>query len=113
MVSPYSPVLILVMLVFVKCLKDKIPIYSKHKMTGMKKPEDLTLDEVREQMALYQRLYYKLRMQDPDYATAVRERKRLSKQRIKEAKGGQVKMLPNQKYSMENMAVITASKVEE
>ena len=52
-------------------------IYSKHKMTAMKKPEDLTLDEVREQMALYQRLYYKLRMQDPDYATAVRERKRL------------------------------------
>ena len=88
-------------------------IYGKHKMTAMKKPEDLTLDEVREQMALYQRLYYKLRMQDPDYATALRERKRLSKQRIKEAKGGQVKMLPNQKYSMENMAVITASKVEE
>ena len=101
------------MLVFVKCLKDKMLIYSKHKMTAMKKPEDLTLDEVREQMALYQRLYYKLRMQDPDYATAVRERKRLSKQRIKEAKGGKVKMLPNQKYSMENMAVITASKVEE
>ena len=82
-------------------------------MTAMKKPEDLTLDEVREQMALYQRLYYKLRMQDPDYATALRERKRLSKQRIKEAKGEKVKMLPNQKYNMENMAVITASKVEE
>ena len=83
-------------------------------MTAMKKPEDLTLDEVREQMALYQRLYYKLRMQDPDYATALRERKRLSKQRIKEAKGGaQVKMLPNQKYSMENMAVIKPNKVEE
>ena len=101
------------MLVFVKCLKDKIPIYSKHKMTGMKKPEDLTLDEVREQMALYQRLYYKLRMQDPDYATAVRERKRLSKQRIKEAKGGQVKMLPNQKYGMDKMAVIMPTVAEE
>ena len=82
-------------------------------MTAMKKPEDLTLDEVREQMALYQRLYYKLRMQDPDYATAVRERKRLRKQRMKEARGEQPKMLPNQKCSMENMAVITASKVEE
>ena len=89
------------LLVFVKCLKDKMPIYSKRRMTAMRKPEDLTLDEVREQMALYQRLYYKLRMQDPDYATALRERKRLSKQRIKEAKGGQVNMLPNQKYSME------------
>ena len=82
-------------------------------MIGMKKPEDLTLDEVREQMALYQRLYYKLRMQDPDYATAIREGKRLSKQRIKEARGGQPKMLPNQKYSMENMAVIEPNKVEE
>ena len=101
------------MLVFVKCLKDKIPIYSKHKLNGMKKPEDLTLDEVREQMALYQRLYYKLRMQDPDYATALRERKRLGKQRIKEAKGGQVKMLPNQKYSMDKMAVIMPTAAEE
>ena len=82
-------------------------------MTGMKKPEDLTLDEVREQMALYQRLYYKLRMQDPDYATVLRERKRLSKQRIKEAKGGQAKMLPNQKYSMDKMAVIMPTVAEE
>ena len=64
-------------------------------------------------MALHQRLYYKLRMQDPDYATALRERKRLSKQRIKEAKGGQVKMLPNQKYSMDNMAVIMPTVAEE
>ena len=79
----------------------------------MKKPEDLTLDEVREQMALYQRLYYKLRMQDPDYATALRERKRLSKQRNREAKGEKVKMLPNQKYNMENTAVIKPNKVEE
>ena len=96
------------LLVFVKCLKDNMPIYSKHKMTAMKKPEDLTLDEVREQMALYQRLYYKLRMQDPDpdYATALQERKRLSKQRTQEAKGGQVNALPNQKYSMEHMAVM-------
>ena len=101
------------LLVLVNALKTKRLYIVSIKMTAMKKPEDLTLDEVREQMALYQRLYYKLRMQDPDYATALRERKRLSKQRIKEAKGGQVKMLPNQKYSMENMAVITASKVEE
>ena len=60
-------------------------------MTGMKQPEDLTLDEVREHTALYQRLYYKLRMQDPDYATATRERKGLSKQRMKEARGEKIK----------------------
>ena len=51
------------------------------------------VDEDREQMALYQRLYYKLRMQD-------RERKRLSKQRMKEARGAKIKSVPNQQYSM-------------
>ena len=101
------------MSVFVKCLKDKTSIYSKYKMTGVKKPEDLTLDEVREQIALYQRLYYKLRMQDPDYATATRERKGLSKQRMKEARGDKIKSVPNRKYSMDIMAVITPNKVEE
>ena len=84
-----------------------------YRMTGMKKPEDLTLDEDREQMALYQRLYCKLRMQDPDYATATRERKRLSKQRMKEARGAEIKSVPNQKYSMDNMAVTRPNKVEE
>ena len=54
------------MWVFIKYLKNKILIYSKYKMTGIKKPEELILDEVREQMALYQRLYYKLKIQDPN-----------------------------------------------
>ena len=67
--------MILAVSVFVKCLKDKISIHSKFKMTGVKKPEDLTLGEVREQLALYQRLYYKLRMQDPDCATATEKGK--------------------------------------
>ena len=82
-------------------------------MTGVKKPEDLTLDEVREQIALYQRLYYKLRMQDPDYATATRERKGLSKQRMKEARGEKIKSVPSRRYSMDNMLVIKPNKVEE
>ena len=56
----------------------------------------MTLDEVREQIALYQRLYYKLRMQGPDYATATRERKGLSKQRMKEARGEKLKALLNE-----------------
>ena len=81
-------------------------------MTGVKKPEDLTLDEVREQIALYQRLYYKLRMQDPDYAAATRERKGLRKQRMKEARGEKIKSVPNRRYSMDNMAVIKPNKVE-
>ena len=98
---------------FVKCLKDKTSIYSKYKMTGVKESEDLTLDEVREQIALYQGLYYKLRMQDPDYATATRERKGFSKHRMKEARGEQIKSVPNRKYSMDNMTVIKPNKVEE
>ena len=105
--------MILAISVFVKCLKDKTSIYSKYKMTGMKKPEDVILDDVREQMALYQRLYYKLRMQDPDCATATREKERLSKQWMKEARGEKIKSVPNQKYSMVNMAVIKPNKVEE
>ena len=64
-------------------------------------------------MALYQRLYYKLRMQDPDYAMATRERKGLSKQRMKEARGEKIKSVPNRKYSMDNMAVIEPNQVEE
>ena len=71
------------------------------------------MDKVREQMALYQRLYYKLRMQDPDYATATRERKGLRKQRMKEARGEKIKSVPNRKYSMDNMVVIKPNKVEE
>ena len=51
-------------------------------------------------------------MQDLDYATAERESKRLSKQRIKEARRGQPKIFPNQKYSMENLAVKKPNKVE-
>ena len=47
-------------------------------------------------MALYQRLYYKLRMQDPDCATATRERKRIRKQQMTEARGEKNKSVPNQ-----------------
>ena len=82
-------------------------------MTGVKKPEDLTLDEVREQISPCQRLYYKLRMQDPDYATATREKKGLSKQRMKEARGEKIKSVPNRKYSMDTVAVIKPKQVEE
>ena len=44
-----------------------------------KKPEDMTLDEIREQMALFSRLYYhKRKEEDPDYIEKVRERKRIT-----------------------------------
>ena len=34
---------------------------------SVRKPEDLTLEEVREQMALYQRLYYHKVKETPEY----------------------------------------------
>ena len=41
-----------------------------------KKPEDMTLDEIREHMALFSRLYYhKRKEEDPEYVGRVRERK--------------------------------------
>ena len=53
--------------------------------------EDLTLDEIREQMALYQRLYYKKRREiDPEFVVKKRERDRQlyhEKKKVKEEKG--------------------------
>ena len=45
-------------------------------MTTQKKPEDMTLAEIKEQMALYCRLYYhKRKEEDPEYMDTVRARK--------------------------------------
>lgn len=35
--------------------------------TVYKNPEEMTLDEIKEQLALYSRLYYHKRREDPDY----------------------------------------------
>ena len=44
-----------------------------------KKPEDMPLDEIREQMTLFSRLYYhKRKEEDPEYIEKVRERKRIT-----------------------------------
>ena len=48
-------------------------------MTTQKKPEDMTLAEIKEQMALYCRLYYhKRKEEDPEYMDIVRARKRIT-----------------------------------
>ena len=41
-----------------------------------KKPEELTLEEIREQMALYQRLFYQKMKNSPEYQEARRQTKR-------------------------------------
>ena len=41
-----------------------------------KKPEDLTIEEIREQMSLYQRLFYQKMKTSPEYQEARRQTKR-------------------------------------
>ena len=72
--------------------------------------EDLTLDEIREQMALYQRLYYKKRRDtDPEFIEKKRERDRQlyhEKKKVKEEKGHVKKFNYNRKYNAENVMLI-------
>ena len=94
-----------------------------------KKPEDMTLDEIREQMALFSRLYYhKRKEEDPEYIEKVRERKRITgkalyhkKKAEKEAKEAQDRMEkgepepeksnyhPSRKYKTEYAMVAVAN----
>ena len=48
----------------------------------MTKPEDMTIDEIREQLALYNRLYYNKRREDKEYL----DKKRASRDRYLEKK---------------------------
>ena len=43
---------------------------------NIRKPEDLTLDEIKEQMALYQRLYYYRTKDSPEHQASRKEAKR-------------------------------------
>ena len=53
--------------------KEILFLYIKIYMS--KKLEDLTLEEIKAQMSIYQTLYYKRRKQeDPEYAAKIRER---------------------------------------
>ena len=94
-----------------------------------KKPEDMTLDEIKEQMALFSRLYYhKRKEEDPEYIEKVRERKRITgtalyhkKQAEREAKEAQDRMEkgepepeksnyhPSRKYKTEYAMVAVAN----
>ena len=55
--------------------KEKMCLYIKIYMS--KKLEDLTLEEIKAQMSIYQTLYYKKKKQeDPEFAAKIRERDR-------------------------------------
>ena len=99
----------------------------------MTKPEDMTIDEIREQLALYNRLYYNKRREDKEYL----DKKRASRDRYLEKKKMEkyiaengidisvVKLTPEQKaealaskkkgakYTMKKCKVITVIPEEE
>lgn len=53
-----------------------------------KRLEDLTLEEIKAQMSIYQTLYYKKRKEiDPEFAEKIRERDRMRYYKKKEAEG--------------------------
>ena len=71
--------------------------------------DELTLDEIKEQMALYQRLYYKRKMEtDPSFVERKRELGRQKYERKKERLMAEGKVRPkNQKYNSDNLMYAT------
>ena len=82
-------------------------------MTSNKKIEELTMDEIKEQLALYQRLYYKKKIEDdPEYLIKKRERQRRQYREKKEREAGEKKTPKNdynRKYFGENYMLVSAS----
>ena len=77
-----------------------------------KKIEDLTIDKIKEQMALYQRLYYHRMKEDPEYMERKREywreRKRAEKAKKMATAVEKPKIEPsNRKYKGDNFILLT------
>ena len=72
---------------------------------SMKNIDELTLDEIKEQMALYQRLYYRRKKEsDPAFMERNRELGRQKYYRKKERLGIETKS--KEKYDSENLMLI-------
>jgi hypothetical protein len=79
----------------------------------MKTAEDLTLDEIKEQLALYQRLYYrKMKETDPTFMERKRELDRKKYERKKERLEAQGKLREpsNRKYNSENLMLFAPAR---
>ena len=64
-----------------------------------KKPEDMTMDEIKEQLAIYNRLYYHKRNSDEAYMQKKREsaQRHLQKKKIKEyEEANNIKLNPDE-----------------
>ena len=73
-----------------------------------KKLEELTLEEIKAQMSIYQTLYYKRRMQeDPEYAAKIRERDR-QRYRKKRDELGKPTMKDVKKYNHLGLIAVAA-----
>ena len=64
-----------------------------------KKIDDLTIEEIKEQMALYQRLYYHRTKEDPEYMERKREYWRERKRAEKAKKMATATPIENQKLN--------------
>ena len=72
-------------------------------MTTQKKPEEMTLAEIKEQMALYCRLYYhKRKEEDPEYMDMVRARKRITGKALYHKKKAEREAMGKKKEKGEN-----------
>lgn len=75
---------------------------------SVRKPEDLTLNEIREQMALYQRLYYHRTKETPEYKEKRadvqrqyylrRKAKKEEEKKVKESTSEEASKQNNRKY---------------
>ena len=77
-----------------------------------KRIEDLTIEEIKEQMALYQRLYYHKMKEDPEYMEKKREYwreiKRAKREKMKQLEGDtKPKNESNRKYKGDNFILIS------
>ena len=81
-------------------------------MTTVKKIEDLTFEEVKEQLAFYNRLYYAFKAKEcPEFLAKKRERQRrhyAAKKAKEEAKTGikKEKYIPNKKYTAQPLMLV-------
>ena len=81
-------------------------------MTTVKKIEDLTFEEVKEQLALYNRLYYAFKAKEcPDFLAKKRERQKrnyAAKKAKEEAETGikREKYIPNKKYTSSPLMLV-------
>lgn len=87
-------------------LKEIFPI-NIIEMSETRTIEEMTTTEIKEQLALYQRIYYhRMKLEDPDYMARRLESKRRSNEKLKAKRQAEGKS--NRKYHGEPLILIKA-----